>query len=258
MHELAAAFFHSAPASGKNPERIQVAYVARIERRPSPTPKPVIHVSPRVISTPHYVVSRVENPAPAAPKRAALKAGAAKSIAHTIHHAPRIEHIALPRIARGGPGLGRRGGATGAGGTSRGTGTGAGGQGTGTGSGGRGNGSGTYAAADEPCGYVEFVPNAEPIYDNHTGAFRETIRMTVHFPDGHADSMRLDWLFYYPNEAADPWSAQNLRLHPDAPIPFQAPPSDKAANEPPLVQYVVQHSTPNGLTLLKDCPPAPR
>jgi hypothetical protein len=253
LHELAAAFFHSTPAAKESPERISVAFVAHIERRPTPSPRPIVHITPRVISTPHVQI--VPNPAPAAPKRAALKEGAAKSIAHTVHHAPRIAHIAVPRIARGGAGLAKRAGGTGAGGTSRGTGTGAGGQGTGTGAGGRGNGNGTYASANEPCGYVEFVPNAEPIYDKSTGAFRETIKMTVHYPDGHDESTRLDWLWYYPNEAADPWSEQNIRLHPNAPVPFQPPPSDKAGGEPPIVQYVVQHSTPDGLTLLKDCPP---
>lgn len=252
LHELAGAFIHSAPAR-EAPERVQVAVVVHIKLT-TPSPKPT--ATPKPVSTPQPVISPIQNTAPAAPPRAALKEGAAKSIARTIHHAPRIEHIVVPRVAAGGPGLTRHGRATGAGGTSSGTGTGTGGQGTGTGSGGRGNGN--YAAPGEPCGYVEFVPHAEPIYDHQSGAFRETIRMTVHFPDGHSEMLLLDWLWYYPSEAADPWSAQNERLHPDAPIPFQPPPSDRAPNEPALVQYVVQHSTPDGYTLLKDCPPQPR
>lgn len=255
LHELAAAFFHSRQPAQETPERITVAYIAHIERlaTPKPTPRPIVHIRPRVITTPHAVAP--VNPAPAAPKRATQPEGAAKSIAHTVHHAPRIVPVVVPRIARGGAGVAKRPGGTGAGGTAKGTGTGAGGQGNGTGAGGRGNGNGGYAAANEPCGYVEFVPNAEPIYDKSSGAFKETIKMTVHYPDGHDESTRLDWLWYYPSEAADPWSAQNLRLHPNAPVPFQQPPSDKAPNEPPIVQYVVQHSTPAGLTLLKDCPP---
>jgi len=103
------------------------------------------------------------NPAPAAPKRAAQKAGAAKSIAHTIHHVPQIVHVAVARIVRGGPGVTRQGTGTGGGGTSRGNGTGSGGQGTGTGSGGRGTGNGGYAASNEPCGYVEFIRNAKHV-----------------------------------------------------------------------------------------------
>jgi hypothetical protein len=37
---------------------------------------------------------------------------------------------------------------------------------------------------------------------------------------------------------------------------FQWPPADKRATEPPLVQYVMQHSAQPGITLLKDCPEA--
>jgi len=251
LHEIVAAFVHWLRQPAEAPEQISVLHIVRIERRP--TPKPTARPTPKATATPHVVVK--VNPAPAAPKAAPHK-GAAKAIAHTVHHAPHIEHIVVPKIAHAGPGLTRSGAGTGANGTSRGTGTGSGGQGTGTGSGGRGTGN--YASANEPCGYVEFVPNAEPIYDKNSGAFRETIKMTVHYADGHVDSQRLDWLWYYPSESADPWSAQNEKLHPDAPIPFQPPPSDKAAGEPPIVQYVVQHSTADGYTLLKQCPPAPR
>ncbi len=256
MHEIGAALFHWGRSNPEQPERIATTFVVHIVRRPTPRPTPHLVPTPKIVPTPHVVAT--VNPAPAAPKAAAHKRGAAKSIAHTVHHAPRIEHIVVPKIARAGPGLTRSGAGVGAGGTSRGTGTGAGGQGTGTGAGGRGTGNGTYAAPNEPCGYVEFVPAAEPIYDKGTGAFRETIKMTVHYPDGHADSTKLDWLWYYPSEAVDPWSAQNERLHPDAPIPFQPPPPDKAGREPVIVQYVVQHSTADGYTLLKECPPAPR
>jgi len=257
LHEIAAAFVRWSPPTREAPERVALTFVARIEHRPtpSPTPRPIVHVKPKIISTPHPITQ--VNPAPAAPKRAAQKAGAAKSIAHTIHHVPQIVHVAVARIVRGGPGVTRQGTGTGGGGTSRGNGTGSGGQGTGTGSGGRGTGNGGYAASNEPCGYVEFIPHAEPIYDKNSGAFHETIRMIVHYPDGHVESTNLDWQWSYPNEAADPWSAQNLK-NPNFPTLFQRPPPDKAPNESPIVQYVMQHSTPDGYTLLKDCPPAPR
>lgn len=253
LHEIVAAFVHWSRPSAEKPEQISVLHIVRIERRPTPKPTPHLIPTPKPIATPRVVVK--VNPAPAAPKAATHTRGAAKSIAHTVHHAPRIEHIALPKIAHAGPGLTHSGSGVGAGGTSRGTGTGSGGQGTGTGAGGRGTGQ--YAAPNEPCGYVEFIPHAEPEYDKSTGAFRETIRMMVHYPDGHVDATNLDWKWYYPNEAADPWSAQNLKNQNFRTL-FQAPPPDKAASEPAIVQYVIQHSSADGYTLLKECPPAPR
>ena len=253
LHEIAAAFFHWSHSNTEQPERIATTFVIHIQRRPTPRPTPHLFPTPKPIATPRVVVK--VNPAPAAPKAAAHKRGAAKSIAHTVHHTPRIVHIAVPKIAHAGPGLTRSGSGIGAGGTSQGSGTGSGGQGNGTGSGGRGTGQ--YAAPNEPCGYVEFIPHAEPEFDKGSGGFRESIRMTVHYPDGHSDATNLDWKWYYPSEATDPWSDQNLK-NPNFPTTFQRPPPDKAANEPQIVQYVMQHSTPEGYTLLKECPPAPR
>lgn len=81
--------------------------------------------------------------------------------------------------------------------------------------------------------------------------------MSVRFADGTAQSMILDYSWYYPSEDANPWSDRNLR-DPDFPTRFQQPPPGKAAGEPPLVQYVMAHSTADGLTLLRDCPaPSP-
>jgi hypothetical protein len=77
--------------------------------------------------------------------------------------------------------------------------------------------------------------------------------MAVHFADGSSQALVLDYPWYYPNEASNPWSSQNLN---DSRFPtrFQPPPSNKVAEEPPLVQYVVAHSTPDGMTLLHECP----
>lgn len=79
--------------------------------------------------------------------------------------------------------------------------------------------------------------------------------MSVHFADGSAQSVMLDYPWYYPSEAANPWSDQNLK-DPNFPTRFQPPPADRVSGEPPLVQYVAQHSTPDGMTLLRDCPAA--
>jgi len=77
--------------------------------------------------------------------------------------------------------------------------------------------------------------------------------MSVHFADGSSHSVMLDYPWYYASEAANPWSDQNLK-DPSFPTRFQPPPADKASSEPPLVQYVVTHSTRDGMTMLADCP----
>ena len=127
--------------------------------------------------------------------------------------------------------------------------------GTGGGQGGAGSGTGA-AASDEPCGYVEFVDIGGLFaIDKQRGGLLVNIRMIVHFADGHAEDVSLDYPWYYPDEAANPWSDQNVK---DAnfPVTFQWPPAEKTPHEPPLVQYVMAHTTPAGYTKLKDCPAA--
>lgn len=230
-------------------EKVQVAQMVRIsiEHRVKPTPRPKpIHIKPVVIATPqHVVVTRTPHPAPAAPK---AKAGLAKSIAHTKYHKA-VAHVPILVKHAQGAGLGAHGGGRGVTGT-HGTGTGSGGAGHGTGSGGTGNGTGGYAASDEPCGFVEFTNINTPKYSN--GAFYQDIRMTVHYGGGTTESYNLDYPFYYPSEASFPWSDQNIK-NVDYPVNFQFPPASKRASEPPIVQYVMNHSTPDGVTTLKDC-----
>ena len=79
--------------------------------------------------------------------------------------------------------------------------------------------------------------------------------MSVHFADGSMQALLLDYPWYYPTEAANPWSDQNLR-DPNFPTRFQPPPGERRAAEPPLVQYVIEHSTPDGMTVLRECPAA--
>ncbi len=121
-------------------------------------------------------------------------------------------------------------------------------------------GAGVAPSGDtRSCGFVTFSDPHGSQYDSRTRGFWVDIRMAVRFSDGSTQSMILDYPWYYPSEAANPWSDQNLR-DPNFPTRFQQPPSEKAAGEPPLVQYVMTHSTADGLTLLRDCPapdPAP-
>ena len=224
-------------------EKVQVAQMVRItivhkpKPTPKPTPKPIVHVKPIVIATPQPVQ---HTPHPATPAPAA-RAGLAKSMPKTRYHSKRIvAHIAVAAHNGAGAGTGSRGTGRGSVGTS----------GNGTGTGGAGNGSGGTAAANEPCGFVDFINIHTPKYSN--GAFYQDIRLMVHLGDGTMYGVELDYPFYYPSEAVFPWSDQNLK-NPDYPVNFQFPPADKRAGEPPVVQYVMKHSTPDGVTTLKDC-----
>ncbi len=128
--------------------------------------------------------------------------------------------------------------------------------GSGNASGTQGTGSGA-ATGSEPCGFVEFSDPHGSAFDPRTRGFYVDIRMQVHFADGTSQSLVLDYPWYYASEGANPWSDENLR-DPHFPTRFQPPPQSKLGNEPELVRYVMQHSTAEGLTLLRDCPnPAP-
>ncbi len=124
--------------------------------------------------------------------------------------------------------------------------------GSGSGSGTTGGGSGA-AAGSEPCGFVEFSDPHGSAFDARSRGFYVDIRMQVHFADGTSQSLVLDYPWYYSSEAANPWSDRNLR-DPNFPTRFQPPPQSKLGNEPELVRYVIDHSTVDGMTLLKDCP----
>ncbi len=128
----------------------------------------------------------------------------------------------------------------------------AGAAGTGTAVGAGGAGA-APASDDRPCGFVTFSDPHGSQYDSRSRGFWVDIRISVRFADGTTQSMILDYPWYYSSEAANPWSDQNLR-DPNFPTRFQQPPPEKAADEPPLVQYVMAHSTADGLTLLRDCP----
>jgi hypothetical protein len=136
--------------------------------------------------------------------------------------------------------------------------TGAQGEGAGNaaGAGSLGNGAGGNGTGGiEPCGGVTFVDLHGSRYDSSTHGFYVDIRMSVRFPDGHSEATILDYPFYYPNEAANPWSDRNLS-NPDVPTLMQRPPEALAAGEPSLVQYVLAHTEPDGFTRLQDCPGA--
>jgi len=228
--------------TAEEPERLTIARIVRIEHRPTPTPKPTPIPKPvrRIVIAPRHVVTTV-NPGNVGRKTTVHRPAQAHAIAKTQYHLQPRYHVVT-----GAQGAGENK-------TSKNlTGGGAGNTGAGSGSGGTGNGLGGPPASDEPCGYVEFVPSG---VDNDHGVTVYTMRMTVHFPDHHAETVVLDWSWRYANPAEDPWSDQNVNNPAfEKGVSMQMPPASDIPNEPALVQYVIQHSRANGTTRLKDCP----
>jgi hypothetical protein len=211
------------------PEKV-VAVKLLIEKQPKPTPTPIVHMQ-RLVQ--QHVRPRVINPGVSAPKEAIKHAGAAAPKVKTIYHSKPIWDI----VGAQGNGAGKKGtaGSLGNGGT-----------GPGEGKSGNGPGAG-------PCGYVDFEDIHGSQYDKRTGGFFVDILMIVHYADGHSEDLQLDYPFYYPSETANPWSDRN-KDNPDFITLFQFPPDNKRALEPPLVQYVMQHTDAEGYTTLNDCP----
>ncbi|MDP9111688.1 MAG: hypothetical protein M3M96_08660 [Candidatus Eremiobacteraeota bacterium] len=239
MHEIFASFFPVIGHYEEKPEVISILHIARIVHRPKPTPKPrpqVHRIAPKAVKP------TIVNPAAMSQNQHVARHAQKRAIARTRYHSK----PALVHVATGGQGASTSSGRA----TTGGVGTG----GTGSGTGGSGNGTGGALPASEPCGFVEFVDiNGISNYDRATGGFFVNVRMTVHFPDHTAESVDLDYPWYYPSEAKNPWSDQNLK-NPDFPVTLQAPPAGKIGSEPDLVKYVVRHSSRDGFTKLRDCP----
>ncbi len=216
------------------------ARIIVITRRPSPPPTPVPVRIPSHRVAPAIV--RIRARAAVGRRGTAISMRLTNSVAQRTSRASNSKPLWDVRNAAD-PAASLTGGGTAA-------------AGAGSGSGEQGNGSGA-ASGDEPCGFVTFSDPHGSQFDTRTGGFWVDIRMSVHFSGGTSQSMILDYPWYYPNEAANPWSDQNLK-DPNFPTRFQPPPAGKIAGEPPLVKYVMERSTADGMTLLRDCPtPAP-
>lgn len=236
---------HTVTLTTQPQEIITIAKVTRIQHRivptpkPKPTPQPIVHT--KVIAQTH-VKPKIVNPGSPAKQQKIKRIAQAAPTVHTHFHNKPVEHIATGAQGAGTSKIAKPlSGSVGTGGT-------------GTGQSGQGQGTGGAPQAHEPCGYVDFIATGNPTVDRSTGRVWEYIQMIVHFPDGSEQSVDLDYPWYYASDQQDPWSDYNEKLHPNAPVPFQFPPPSQTSSEPQLVQYVIQHTSSDGYTLLKPCP----
>jgi len=243
IHEVVAGLIPGTVTPPAEREIVTHGEILHVTRSAVPTPKPVpVQRRPRAVSHARVIavveprtVARTVNGA-SAHREVIRRAGAARPKPPAFSHAKPIWDT-VPVGAQG-AGAGR---ASGAGSLGNG------GNGTGAGTSGSGNGA---AAGTEPCGYVDFMDPHGARYDRQSRGFWVDVQMSVHFPDGHAESVLLDYPWYYASSAENPFENQAV------PMLFQWPPADKRPSEPALVQYVMQHSQEPGITLLKDCPTA--
>jgi hypothetical protein len=189
------------------------------------------------------------------PQVAAAKAAGTPAPIHGGAPAKPIHHFknfdVYEQLAKSG--LGRAAGISGTGaGLGVGAATGGGAEGTGAGEGRAGIGTGAVNAT-MPCGEVIFNVRGAPDY--RSGAASERITATVQFPDGHTETDTFPYAWTYENgERDDPWSATNLaKRNFDIPLIFP-PPGTDTSGYPPLIKYILDHTRPNGTTVLEPCP----
>jgi len=244
LHEIAAAIvpWHTQTQPSTPVETITIAKLTHIEHHVKPTPKPKPTPAPVVrtrVIAPAHVKPRIINPGNPSQHQHVRRIASARPLVRTRYHSkPATVHVPT-----GGHGAGTSK-------TAKAETGGIGPGGTGTGESGTGQGLGGAPQAHEPCGYVDFQPMQEARIDQPTGRAWEYVAIVVHFPDGSEQSVPLDYPFYYPTDAEDPF----LKGHENIPATFQFPPANQRANEPPLVQYVITHTTSDGFTLLHECP----
>ncbi len=210
--------------------------------KPTPTPKPAPTPTPRPV--PRATLAPVERAAP----KAIVHAGGTSAAHHLVREHEHPRDVARPKAPAAigvalAPGNG----------SDVGSGNGAGndaGEGNGNGTGGTGTGE---VNADAPCGYVEFVPDESPKIVGTTSY--ETIRTTVHYPDGHTASEDFPYPWVYADYMdTDPWSPINMR-RPETVVHAQLPPPGADTHRyGDVVRYVLDHTNAIGYTVLQPCP----
>jgi hypothetical protein len=250
---LAYAATHAHPPNATVPEVAPPTTMVVLERAPPtprPTPRPTPEPTPRPTQPPTAPPTHAAVVQRAAPPAQHASGGASRAPTPTPHITV-ARHPAVHTPARAlavadatGTGMGP--------GVANGEGPGNGG-GAGNGTGGDGSGP---ANTDAPCGYVEFIPYESPQIEGTTSY--EHIRATVHYPDGHTEFADFPYPWIYADaEVNDPWSISNMR-HPGngdarAQLP---PPGANVSRYPDVIRYVLEHTTPSGVTVLQECPKA--
>lgn len=228
------------------PEKETVQHVAIVQVRIAPTPTP----TPRPSPSPPPLVSLAHNnaqptiapPVPQPEGKAAHKEAIKREAAARPKPPPSVHATPIwQTVPTGGQGAGA-GSKSGAGSLGNGT------SGNGTGVTGSGTGGG-----GGPCGAVDFVAKGDAAYDPQSGQYtRDNVKAIVHYADGSARTVDLDWTWHFRSESADPFK------NPDAPMYFQFPPAGQRGDEPPVVQYIMRYSSAKGKTLLNEaCPNIP-
>jgi hypothetical protein len=231
LHEIFAGlvppFLKAAPP---DKETVEHVVIARVKVKPSPTP------SPTPTPAPQRVIAVIPNSGVQAKVEVIKRIAAAHVKPPKVIHAKPIWDI-VPTPGQG-AGAGNRSGAG-----SLGTG----GQGNGTGNQGNGAGAG-------PCGAVDFEVRGGAILNSTNGMWeRNNVNAIVHFADGTAQTVPLDWTWRFKSEDEDPFNPKV-----DIPMLFQFPPVSQRASEPQLVQHIMRYSRLNGHTILNDqCPNIP-
>lgn len=246
MHEIVAGLIPSlAPSPNDTREHVERVTIARLERKPTPTPSPT-PPPPHAIALSNLNVTPARQPVtvPAPAGRAAHREtikhmGAPRPKPPRFTHAKPIWDM-VPTTGGQGAGAGK---GTDAGSLGEGT------NGTGTGTSGSGAGGG-----GAPCGAVDFSAQGSATFNAQSGFYeRNNVRATVHYADGTAETITLDWTWRFRSEDLDPFSPSS-----NVPMFFQFPPAGQRASEPAVVQYIMKNSKSYGATLLNDkCPNIP-
>lgn len=245
IHEIMAAAVPLRQATLRDTpvETISVAKLIKVEHRATPTPRP----TPTPVPTPHPVVytrhiaethtpTPVVNPGAASENQHVRRVASAHAMVHTHFHTKPVQHVVM-----GGHGAGSSL-------TAKAENGGVGPGGNGSGVSGQGQGSGGAPTATEPCGDVTFLQTADATIDRSTGHVYEHIMVQVRFPDAGVQNEPLDYDWYYPSQADDPF------MQATEVAKFQFPPPDLRAGEPDVVQYVMAHTRSDGTTRLQPCP----
>ena len=105
--------------------------------------------------------------------------------------------------------------------------------------------------ADEPCGEVDFIAYDAPKFRGKMTY--EKIKATVHFPDGRVAGAEFPYPWVYASDADDPWSQRNIRNQHFITRAQLPPPGTNEDLYPDVIRYVLDHTRPDGTTVLREC-----